>query len=55
MVKQQCFSVEYAKSSMSTCRVCMAKIVKGSLRVGHSQLEPENDRPQEPLKAFKGL
>ena len=43
MPKTNCFSTEYAKSSMSTCRVCMAKIVKDSLRVGHSQLEAEND------------
>ena len=43
MPKTNCFSVEYAKSSMSTCRVCMAKIVKDSLRVGHSQVEGIND------------
>ncbi|CAE7596377.1 unnamed protein product [Symbiodinium sp. CCMP2456] len=43
MPKTHCFSVEYAKSSMSTCRVCMAKIVKDSLRVGHTQMVAEND------------
>jgi len=32
------FEVEYAKSSMSTCRVCMAKIIKEHLRVGHVAL-----------------
>eukprot|EP00913_Durusdinium_trenchii_P016363 g15380.t1 len=48
MVKTHCFSVQYAKSSMSTCRVCMAKIVKDSLRVGHSQLEAENDLSRKP-------
>lgn len=48
LVKTHCFSVQYAKSSMSTCRVCMAKIVKDSLRVGHSQLEAENDLSRKP-------
>mmetsp|Transcript_83058 Transcript_83058/g.199341 ORF Transcript_83058/g.199341 Transcript_83058/m.199341 type:complete len:244 (+) Transcript_83058:64-795(+) len=43
MPKSHRFSVEYAKSSMATCRVCMAKIPKEALRVGHYQVEAEND------------
>jgi len=39
MRKTHCFQVEYAKSSMATCRVCMAKVPKGALRVGHSLKE----------------
>mmetsp|Transcript_50319 Transcript_50319/g.145941 ORF Transcript_50319/g.145941 Transcript_50319/m.145941 type:complete len:271 (+) Transcript_50319:78-890(+) len=35
MPKGNMFEVEYAKSSMATCRVCMAKIPKGVLRIGH--------------------
>eukprot|EP00746_Dinoflagellata_sp_MGD_P004217 gnl/MRDRNA2_/MRDRNA2_108127_c0_seq1.p1 gnl/MRDRNA2_/MRDRNA2_108127_c0~~gnl/MRDRNA2_/MRDRNA2_108127_c0_seq1.p1 ORF type:complete len:288 (-),score=68.69 gnl/MRDRNA2_/MRDRNA2_108127_c0_seq1:33-827(-) len=41
--KLQKFDVQYAKSSMSTCRVCMAKIVKDSLRVGHVVVDVDND------------
>mmetsp|Transcript_41002 Transcript_41002/g.130295 ORF Transcript_41002/g.130295 Transcript_41002/m.130295 type:complete len:281 (-) Transcript_41002:126-968(-) len=44
MPKAHRFEVEYAKSSMATCRVCMAKIPKGALRIGHFQDEQlEND------------
>mmetsp|Transcript_8236 Transcript_8236/g.18818 ORF Transcript_8236/g.18818 Transcript_8236/m.18818 type:complete len:277 (-) Transcript_8236:197-1027(-) len=44
MPKQNRFEVEYAKSSMATCRVCMAKIPKGALRIGHLQMDVlEND------------
>mmetsp|Transcript_23760 Transcript_23760/g.38118 ORF Transcript_23760/g.38118 Transcript_23760/m.38118 type:complete len:282 (-) Transcript_23760:52-897(-) len=43
MPKKHHFAAEYAKSSMATCRVCMAKIVKDSLRVGHLQADLEND------------
>lgn len=32
--------MEYAKSNMATCRVCMAKIPKGALRIGHLQGAP---------------
>lgn len=37
------FDVQYAPGSMATCRVCMAKIVKDSLRIGHVVLELDND------------
>lgn len=43
MPRSNQFEAEYAKSNMATCRVCMAKIPKGALRVGHSQVELEND------------
>lgn len=43
MSKTNKFEVEYAKSNMATCRVCMAKIPKESLRIGHLQVELEND------------
>eukprot|EP00811_Abedinium_folium_P007057 NODE_16510_length_990_cov_8.891078.p1 GENE.NODE_16510_length_990_cov_8.891078~~NODE_16510_length_990_cov_8.891078.p1 ORF type:complete len:274 (+),score=76.32 NODE_16510_length_990_cov_8.891078:97-918(+) len=38
------FEAEYAKSSMAACRVCKAKIPKGSVRIGHVAL-PDSDRP----------
>lgn len=46
MPKLNQFQVGYAKSNMATCRVCMAKIPKGALRIGHTQVEGpmlEND------------
>lgn len=43
MTKSNHFSVEYAKSNMATCRVCMAKVVKDALRIGHIQADLEND------------
>lgn len=46
MPKENKFEVEYAKSNMATCRVCMAKIPKDELRIGHVQVDGpilEND------------
>mmetsp|Transcript_66042 Transcript_66042/g.157926 ORF Transcript_66042/g.157926 Transcript_66042/m.157926 type:complete len:256 (+) Transcript_66042:66-833(+) len=37
------FEVGYSKSNMATCRVCMAKIPKGVLRIGHLQDAPQGD------------
>eukprot|EP00928_Gymnodinium_smaydae_P091882 TRINITY_DN75644_c0_g1_i1.p1 TRINITY_DN75644_c0_g1~~TRINITY_DN75644_c0_g1_i1.p1 ORF type:complete len:286 (-),score=46.19 TRINITY_DN75644_c0_g1_i1:195-1052(-) len=37
MPKINKFHAEYAKSNMATCRVCMAKIPKEALRIGHVQ------------------
>mmetsp|Transcript_64500 Transcript_64500/g.181456 ORF Transcript_64500/g.181456 Transcript_64500/m.181456 type:complete len:283 (+) Transcript_64500:159-1007(+) len=47
MPKENHFEVEYAKSSMATCRVCMAKIPKGSLRIGHVQADLPGDTTRE--------
>lgn len=48
MPKGHRFDVEYAKSNMATCRVCMAKIPKGELRIGHTQVEPEAETAEKP-------
>mmetsp|Transcript_111456 Transcript_111456/g.347410 ORF Transcript_111456/g.347410 Transcript_111456/m.347410 type:complete len:284 (+) Transcript_111456:124-975(+) len=49
--KHHAFEVEYAKSSMATCRVCMARIPKGALRLAHllvgSPVRPEAVREEQ--------
>lgn len=47
MPKENRFQVEYAKSTVSTCRACMAKIPGGSLRIGFAPVDKDAPDPEE--------
>mmetsp|Transcript_71495 Transcript_71495/g.155295 ORF Transcript_71495/g.155295 Transcript_71495/m.155295 type:complete len:290 (-) Transcript_71495:310-1179(-) len=51
MPKENIFQIEYSKSNMATCRVCMAKIPKGVLRIGHLQTDADMDFAPAPASA----